>query len=172
MRLRPSRAHCALGILAIALLTSCASVTKAIEAIAASAPESEIRDVRARSNKAIAAHDLEAVMETLVPDVVSTGGNGAVFVGRDSVRARFRRVFADTTFIDYLRTADSITVSTARPELAAEHGHWMGRFHTANGIEDVGGVYLAMWRRTTQGWRIRSELFVNLTCHGLRACAP
>jgi uncharacterized protein (TIGR02246 family) len=159
-------------VLPLVIASSCASVTKAIEAIATSAPDKEIRNVRERSNKAIAAHDLDAVSETMTPDVVVTGGKGAVFIGRDSVRARFRRSFADTTFIDYLRTSDSITVSTSQPELAAEHGHWMGRFHTANGIEDIGGVYLAMWRRTNDGWRIRSELFVALTCHGSHACAP
>jgi uncharacterized protein (TIGR02246 family) len=172
VRHRSSRGLRSVGVIAIALASACATVTQAIEAIATSSPDREIRDVRNKSNKAIAAHDLEAVTETLTPDVVITSGNGTVLVGRDSVRARFRRIFADTTFIDYLRTSDSITVSTARPELAAEHGHWMGRFHTANGIEDVGGVYLAMWRRTGEGWRIRSELFVSLTCHGARGCSP
>ena len=162
-----------LCVLGLGLVASCSTVTKAIEAIAtASAPEADIREVRARSNKAIAAHDLDAVTATLTPDVVVTGGNGGVNVGRDSVRAVFRRNFADTTFIDFLRTPDSITVSTARPLLAAEQGHWMGRFHTANGLEDIGGVYLAMWRRTSEGWRIRSELFVSLTCHGPRMCTP
>ena len=162
-----------LGILAVAFISSCSTMSKAIEAIAtASSPETDIRDVRARSNKAITAHDLETVVATLTPDVVVTGGNGGVTIGRYSVRAVFRRIFADTTFIDYLRTPDSITVSTARPLLAAERGHWMGRFHTANGIEDIGGVYLAMWRRTPEGWRIRSELFVSLTCHGPRMCTP
>ena len=162
-----------LGVLGIALVSSCSTVSRAIEAIAtASAPEADIRDVRARSNRAIAAHDLETVIATLTSDVVVTGGNGGVTFGRDSVRAVFRRNFADTTFIDFLRTPDSITVSTARPALAAEQGHWMGRFHTASGIEDIGGVYLAMWRRTDEGWRIRSELFVSLVCHGPRMCTP
>lgn len=162
-----------LGVLGLVLVASCSTVSKAIEAIAsAPVPEADIRDVRARSNKAIAAHDLETVIATLTPDVVVTGGNGGVSIGRDSVRAVFRRNFADTTFIDFLRTPDSITVSTARPALAAEHGHWMGRFHTTSGIEDIGGVYLAMWRRTNEGWRIRSELFVSLACHGPRMCAP
>ena len=160
-------------LLGVVLVSSCSTMSKAIEAIAtASVPETDIRDMRGRSNRAIAAHDLETVIAALAPDVVVTGGNGGVTIGRDSVRAVFRRIFADTSFIDYLRTPDSITVSTARPTLAAEHGHWMGRYHTANGIEDIGGVYLAMWRRTTEGWRIRSELFVSLTCHGPRMCTP
>ncbi|MEO5817241.1 MAG: nuclear transport factor 2 family protein [Gemmatimonadaceae bacterium] len=163
----------ALGIIGFALISSCSTVTKAIEAIGnLSTPESEITEVRSRSNRAISAHDLETVVTTMTPDIVVTAGNGGVLVGRDSVRASFRRSFADTTFIDFLRTPDSITVSTARPALAAERGHWMGRYHTANGIEDIGGVYLAMWRRTNEGWRIRSELFVSLTCHGPRMCTP
>ena len=160
-----------LAFFGLAVVSSCSTVTKAIEAIANADPSADIRDVRARSNKAIAAHDLETVIATMTPDIVVTAGDGAVFVGRDNVRARVARTFADATFIDYLRTPDSITVSTARPTLAAEHGHWMGRYHTTNGIEDIGGVYLAMWRRTNEGWRIRSELFVSLTCHGPRMCA-
>jgi hypothetical protein len=124
-RSSPKAIRCLIGL---ALLSSCSTVTKAIEAIGSlSTPESDIADVRTRSNKAIAAHDLETVMATLVPDVVVTSGNGGVLIGRDSVRASFRRSFADTTFIDFLRTPDSITVSTARPSMAAERGHWMGR---------------------------------------------
>ena len=160
------------GITAVALVASCSALTNAIQTIATSNPESEIRTVRTRSNVAIAAHDLETVVATLTPDVVVTGGNGGVTLSRDSVRSNFRRYFADTTFIDYLRTPDSIAVSTARPALAAERGHWMGRYRTAAGIEDIGGTYMAMWRRTNEGWRIRSELFVSLTCHGPRMCAP
>ena len=168
----PTLALGIIGMSVMALVSSCATVTKAIEAIASAAPDNDIREVRSRSNKAIAAHDLETVIATLTPDVVVTGGNGGVLVGRDTVRASFRRSFADTTFIDFLRTPDSITVSTARPALAGEQGHWMGLYHTANGIEDIGGVYLAMWRRTSDGWRIRSELFVSLACHGPRMCMP
>ncbi len=161
-----------LSLIGLALVSSCSTLTKAVEAIVADSPVSDIRQVRAGSNRAIAAHDLDGVVAAMTPDIVVTAGNGGVLVGRDTVRSSFRRSFADTTFIDFLRTPDSITVSTARPSLAAEHGHWMGRYHTANGIEDIGGVYLAMWRRTTEGWRIRSELFVSLTCHGPRMCTP
>ncbi|MDB4893515.1 MAG: hypothetical protein JWL61_5370 [Gemmatimonadetes bacterium] len=166
------RPSLALAIIGLAIVSSCSTLTKAIEAIATDTPVSDIREVRARSNRAIAAHDLEGVVVTLTPDVVVTTGNGGVLVGRDTVRSAFRRNFADTTFIDFLRTPDSITVSTARPTMAAEQGHWLGRYHTANGMEDIGGVYLAMWRRTTEGWRIRSELFISLTCHGPRMCTP
>ena len=131
----------------------------------------DVRAMRARSNAAIAARDIEAFSATLLPEVVVTAGNGGVRVGLDSVRATIARAFADPTFVDYVRTTDRVDLSAVRP-IAAEHGHWIGHWRTANGAEEISGTYLAMWRLTDAGWRVRSELFVSLACRGPRMCAP
>ena len=130
-----------------------------------------VRAMRARSNAAIAAHDIESFSATLLPEVVVTSGHGGVRVGLDSVRASIARAFADSTFVDYVRTTDRVDLSAVRP-IAAEHGRWIGHWRTADGAEEISGTYLAMWRLTDAGWRVRSELFVSLACRGPRMCAP
>lgn len=130
----------------------------------------EVRAARARSNAAIAARDADAVVGFMVPDVVVTAGNGGVLVGRDSSRAAFARQFADSAFLGYVRTPDDVQPSSHRP-LAAERGSWVGRWRRADGVQELHGTYLAMWRRTGAGWQIRSELFVTLRCTGSRACS-
>ena len=133
------------------------------------ADEEQIRMLRAQSNQAIQARDLVAFGQTMLPDIAMTRGSGSHVSGRDSVLASVAVQFKDKAFLGYVRTTDSIQISTSGP-LAAEHGHWTGRFRRPDGIQILTGVYLAMWRKTDAGWRIRSELFVSLTCTGSGAC--
>ncbi|GAB2557148.1 hypothetical protein GCM10027190_03850 [Spirosoma areae] len=129
----------------------------------------KIRALRAQSNRAIQARDLVAFGQTMLPDIDVTRGSGPHLSGRDSVLASVAVQFRDANFLGYVRETDSIRVSTSGP-LAAEQGHWTGRFQRPDGIQTLTGVYLAMWRKTDVGWRIRSELFVNLACTGSAAC--
>ena len=89
--------------------------------------------------------------------------------GRDSVLASVAVQFNDPAFLGYVREIDRIQVSTTGP-LAAEHGHWTGRFQRSDGIQTITGTYLAMWRKTDAGWKLRSELFVSLACTGSAEC--
>lgn len=161
------RAMIAAGFL---LLTACGSQQFSGSTPTPSSPSaSEVRVIRSQSNAAIAARDLDALSASMLPDMVVTGGNGGILVGRDSVRAAFAREFADSAFLGYVREPERIEVSSVRP-LVAEHGRWTGRWRRADGVQIVGGSYLAMWRRTEAGWRLRSELFVTLTCSGSGYC--
>ncbi|GAB3880885.1 YybH family protein [Spirosoma agri] len=136
---------------------------------AAASEGTVIRALRMQSNRAIQSRDLAAFGQTMLPDIEVTRGSGPHVSGRDSVLASVAVQFRDPNFLGYERTPDSIQVSTAGP-LAAEHGRWTGRFQRPDGIQIITGVYLAMWRKTDAGWKIRSELFVSLTCTGSAAC--
>lgn len=129
-----------------------------------------IRGLRARSNAAIARRDAHAVSAIMVDDIVITGGNGGpLTLGRDRSEASFATQFADTTFLGYVRTPTCIEVGTARP-VAAETGRWVGRWRAPDGIRELRGTYLAMWRRDDGAWRLRSELYVTLGCTGSTTC--
>lgn len=129
----------------------------------------QIRAVRAQSNRAILARDLNTLIGSMLPEMQVTAGSGRHLASRDTVAALFAKTFSDRAFLEYVRTPDSIQVSTTNP-LAAEHGHWVGRWQRADGIQITQGTYLAMWRRTETGWKLRSELFVALSCTGSREC--
>ena len=95
-------------------------------------------------------------------------GNGVSVPSRQAYIDLFTHDFADPKAIRYERIADQVEISGAAP-LAAEHGHWIGT--RADGSRAYGGTYLAMWRKTEAGWKIRSELFVVLACDDGPACA-
>jgi uncharacterized protein (TIGR02246 family) len=130
--------------------------------------EKEIRATRERSNRAFAARDAKAVAETLTPDFVQVRGSGAFTATREGAIESLAQSLTNPKAVTYRRTTDKIEVSSAAP-LAAEHGHWDAL--RPDGVSAYGGTYLAMWRLTESGWKLRSELFVWLVCHDTAACA-
>jgi ketosteroid isomerase-like protein len=129
--------------------------------------EAAIRAARAQSNRAIAERKIDDFARTLGADFVMVRGSGALVATKQAYLDLFRADFADPKSISYRRMPDKIEVSSAAP-LAAEHGHWVGL--NVDRSEAYRGTYLAMWRRTDQGWEIRSELFVVLSCGVGEAC--
>jgi ketosteroid isomerase-like protein len=136
-------------------------------AAAQKSPEAEIRALRERSNHAIATHNISEFSDSLDSDFVMVRGSGAFVASRQEYVALFEQDFANAKAVTYRRTPDKIEISTAAP-LAAEHGRWVGI--NPDGTVGYGGTYLAMWRRTDHGWKIRSELFVVLSCGKGEAC--
>jgi len=136
-------------------------------AAAATPDEAAIRAAREQSNRAITQKDLAAFARTLAADFVMVRGSGAFVASRQAYIDLFRDDFANPTAITYKRMPEKIEISSAAP-LAAEHGRWVGA--NADGTIAYRGTYLAMWRRTGDGWEIRSELFVVLSCGVGDAC--
>ncbi|MBB6145961.1 ketosteroid isomerase-like protein [Silvibacterium bohemicum] len=128
--------------------------------------EAEIRTLRVDSNSAIAKGDITAFASSLSDDFVMVRGSGA-FSTRAAYIEAFAADFKNPTAVRYERFTDSVEISSAAP-LAAEHGHWIGKF--SDGRAAYGGTYLAMWRHSTGGWKIRSELFVLLSCDDPAVC--
>ena len=128
--------------------------------------EAKIRAVRAESNRAIQAGDIQAFAASLSDDFVVVVGNGELLT-REQYVAAFEADFKTPGSVRYERVIDSVDLSTAVP-LAAEHGHWVGRLPDGHVLYT--GTYMAMWRQTEAGWRLRSELFVSLTCADQASC--
>jgi hypothetical protein len=128
--------------------------------------EETIRGLRAASNKAIGASDISGFAASLEPGFVVVTGNGSLLT-REEYIATFAKDFEDPYSIRFERIVDSIEISSSVP-LAAEHGHWVGR--VPGGPALFRGTYLAMWRRSESGWKLRSELFVSLSCSDAAAC--
>ena len=147
----------------IALLLSFASVSALTQA---SSDEESIRGLRTASNKAIAASDVAGFAASLEPGFVVVTGNGS-FLSREAYIAVFAKDFEDPHSVRFERIVDSVEISSSVP-LAAEHGHWVG--HLLGGPDIFRGTYLAMWRRSESGWKLRSELFVSLSCSDAAAC--
>jgi ketosteroid isomerase-like protein len=126
--------------------------------------ETDIRAARLAQNAAIAAHDLDSAATFWTPQVLVTAGLGTTLQGREAYKAAFSH---DAGF-RYERTPTSIAVSANWP-LASEQGTWAGHREGVQGPV-IQGQYTAMWVKGGGRWRIRSELFVALTCAS-HACA-
>ncbi len=149
-------------VLALMLLARLGTV----ESARGPTPADEVRSLRKQSNAAIARHDVEAVVSFLDVEYQVTVGSGDLFHGRAEERERWRAEFARAGDVLYVRTPESVEVSSSG-ERAAEIGVWVGSWTTPNGPRRVGGRYAAHWRRVGGSWKIRAELFVTLRCEGV-----
>ena len=123
-----------------------------------SAPDDAIRTRRRLTNKLIAAHEAARLRPFFARDVKLIVGDGALILGADDVIAAFAGQFAEPGFISYVRETERVDLD-ADGLRAAEAGNWTGRWTD----REMGGTYLAVWRKITGQWVIESELYVTLT---------
>jgi ketosteroid isomerase-like protein len=132
--------------------------------------EQVIRDVRARSNAAIAAHDVAGIARPWLNDVhvvTSTSVQGA---GSQINQQRMAAQFKNRPDTIYVRTPATIDVY-APWEVASERGTWVGRWTEPDGKLEIGGTYLAQWRKVNGEWLIQAELYVPTHCRGSKYCS-
>jgi ketosteroid isomerase-like protein len=131
--------------------------------------ERQIRVARERSNRAIAAHDVAAMAREWTEDVHVVSSTGAETAGRERNQARVAEQFARRPDIVWVRRPATIDVYAAW-DVASERGQWTGRWTEPDGTLEIGGTYLAQWRKVDGSWRIRAELFVPTRCKGAAYC--
>jgi ketosteroid isomerase-like protein len=141
----------------------------AAAAQSASADETAIRAARARSNAAIAGHDVTGIASHWLPDVHIVTSTSAQASGRDANRERMAQQFERRRDTVYVRTPAVVDVF-APWAVASERGTWTGRWTDPDGVVEISGTYLAQWRKTGDAWRIQAELFVPTRCTGAAYC--
>jgi len=123
------------------------------------APEDAIRARRRLTNKLIAAHEAARLKPFFAPDVKLVVGDGGLILGADQVVDAFAGQFADPAFVTYVRETETVEPDAAG-DRAAETGRWVAHW---KGQPEMGGRYLAVWRKVTGRWVIESELYVTLS---------
>ena len=132
--------------------------------------ETIIRDSRAASNQALAAHHAAAFAQIMNDDCIVTTAAGVLIHGRAEMQSAIEERWKKQPDLVFVRTPTSIEISRSDPA-ASERGTWTGHATTAAGLADWRGEYQAVWRKTMSGtglpsWTIASELFVALDCTG------
>ena len=94
--------------------------------------EQMIRAARARSNAAIAAHDLAAIAGEWMPDVHVVSSTSAQTAGREANQQRMAQQFKNRPDTLYVRTPSTIEVNAAWA-VASERGDWVGRWTEPDG---------------------------------------
>jgi ketosteroid isomerase-like protein len=118
--------------------------------------EAQIRAARKESNKAIADHNAEGLVQYLLPNYSIVTGRAGHASGRDSMVVFWKRTFAEMPDVVYVRTPGEVIISK-NDSLAWESGKWQA-LHSYS----KGGNYSAMWRKVDGIWKIEAELFVSL----------
>jgi uncharacterized protein (TIGR02246 family) len=129
-----------------------------------------IRALREQSNQAIARHDTGGIGAIFAPAVVVVTSTSSVSVGRAANLEAFAAMFAARPDVIYRRTPVEVRIEP-RWRMAAEQGHWTGRWTDAAGTVSINGSYFAKWREIDGAWRIESETFVPDRCTGGRYCS-
>jgi uncharacterized protein (TIGR02246 family) len=132
--------------------------------------EQLIRESRARSNAAIAAHDPAAMARLWMDDVHVVRSTGSQVAGREGNQQRMAQQFATRPDTIYVRQPSAIDVYLPWA-MASERGEWTGRWTEPDGIVDMAGTYMAQWRRIDGVWLIQAELYVPTRCAGSRYCS-
>ena len=155
-------------ILAAVLVLVSAVCTR--DLIGAQTDEQAIRDARARSNAAIAAHDVAGIARAWVNDVHVVSSTSTQTAGSQANQQRMTRQFETKPDTIYVRTPGTIDVYSPW-NVASERGEWIGRWTEPDGKLEIGGTYLAQWRRIDGRWLIQAELYVPTHCRGSKYCS-
>jgi ketosteroid isomerase-like protein len=131
--------------------------------------EQLIRAARARSNAAIAAHDVPAIAREWIDTIHVLSSTSAQTAGSAGNQRRMTDQFARRPDTVYVRTPASVDVYAAW-EVAAERGEWTGKWTEPDGAVTIGGTYLAQWRKINGRWLIQGELYVPTHCRGSKYC--
>ena len=131
--------------------------------------EQLIREARARSNRAIAAHDPAAIAREWMPDVHVVSSTSRQTASRDANRESMATQFKNRRDVVYVRRP--MTIDVYRPwAVASERGEWTGKWTEPDGKLEIGGTYLAQWRKVDGQWLVQAELFVPTRCTGAKYC--
>jgi len=135
-----------------------------------SGDEQMIREARARSNAAIAAHDPVAMARLWMDDVHVVRSTGSQVAGRERNQERMAQQFATRPDTIYVRQPSAIDVYVPWA-MASERGEWTGRWTEPDGTVDMAGTYMAQWRRVDGRWLIQAEVYVPTRCTGSKYCS-
>jgi len=131
--------------------------------------EQLIREARARSNAAIAAHDAAGIARFWMPDVHIVTSTSSQASGREPNQQRMAQQFTNRPDTIYVRQPATVEVFAAW-NVASERGEWTGRWTEPDGALEIGGSYQAQWRKVDGQWLIQAELFVPTRCKGGAYC--
>jgi len=141
-----------------------------VKASQLSIDETAIRAARARSNAAIAKHDVAGIAAHWMPDIHLVTSTSAQGTGREVNAQRMADQFKRRPDTVYVRTP--VVVEVMAPwDVASERGEWTGRWTEPDGAVEIGGTYLAQWRKVDGAWLIQAELFVPTYCRGSAYCS-
>lgn len=129
-------------------------------------PESRIRAVRERYNKALETQQINGLANLFAPDYHLISGRGDRRQGPQAQLEMWRKTFEDDPTFNCQRTPEKVDVND-NWGLARETGHWLCTQTVEGTPAQYAGVYAAKWQTTVSSeWVLQSEVFTTLSCDG------
>lgn len=119
----------------------------------------QILAIRNASNLALKSYDNEKVLSYLTDDILTTTGNGTLLSGKKAL-AKYILDGGESKMY-WIRDTKEIIVNE-KTGLAWENGIWNAYDPEKGNYSIINGNYSAMWIKKSEGWRIKSQLFVSL----------
>lgn len=128
----------------------------------------QIRSARQQIDKTFSLRDARQLRQLFTEDCHFI----APTVHLDGVDALMRfhvSLFTKRPDVTFIHEAKRIEVNE-NWDLASEHGSWIERWTDKDGVTELRGTYLTMWKRDRGQWREYSEIIVPESCTGSSYC--
>src|SRR3984893_19442012 len=122
----------------------------------------QIRSVRQETDKAFQRHDAKQLSALVSSDCRFTAPT--VHLDGSEALERFQAsLFTRRPDVTFTHHPNRIVVNEAW-EVASEQGDWIERWTEKDGVTELRGTYLTMWKRENGRWREFSEMIVPQSC--------
>lgn len=157
-------------ILQRATILLCSCFTFAV-VIAQSSDDQTIRELRLKSNSAIARHDTASIASFWLDDVYVLTSRSTALNGKQVNQLAFQQDFESKENLLYVRTPNTIEVFS-NWNMASEYGRWTGTWVSNKISIRISGSYYAKWHKVEGVWKIKSETYTPTHCEGGEYCKP
>jgi ketosteroid isomerase-like protein len=131
--------------------------------------KANIRQLRDKSNLAIAQQDTLSLSEIWSEDFLIISSTNAEVKGKIANRRLFANEFNTKKEVLYVRTPTEIEVFSDW-SMASELGKWRGEWQASDGMVQLEGTYFAKWTKIDGSWKLKAEIFVPTSCSGSKFC--
>jgi uncharacterized protein (TIGR02246 family) len=145
-----------------------AGATSAFWQTTTSSSADQIRSVRQEIDDAFQRHDATQLATLVTSDCHFTAPSVHTD-GADALERSHKSLFKRRPDLILTHHANRIVVNEDW-DLGSEQGDWIERWTDKDGVTELRGAYLTMWKRDGGHWREYSETIVPETCTGSSYC--
>jgi ketosteroid isomerase-like protein len=128
----------------------------------------QIRSLRQEIDQAFQRHDAKQLTAFVSSDCHFT--SAAVHIdGSDALERSHTSLFMRRPDVILTHHPNRVVVNE-NWNVASEQGDWIERWTEKDGVTELRGTYLTMWKRDGSRWREYSEMIVPETCTGSSYC--
>jgi len=150
------------------LIVAFTSLFSAPYEAADSVSANQIRSQRQEIDKAFQHHDAKQLATLFSSACYFT--TAAVHIdGGDALEHFHKALFLKRPDVTLVHQTDRIVVNE-NWDVASERGEWIERWTEKDGITELRGSYLGLWRRENGQWREGDEILVPEACKGGSYC--